>query len=117
MDLMFVLLVMGILFYIVFIYLNVQYRIKDEYLIVKCSSKKIKIPIDSILEINETDYYEGSMESIIIGNTKRTDYRFIIMTKDKRYVLTERMTDKMLRHIKAVNPSVRIFVKSMRGIH
>lgn len=113
MELMFVLLMMGVFFYIAFIYLNVQYQIKGKQLVIRCAKETKSIPIDSIIEINETDYYEGTKETIVIGNTERTDYRFIILTKEKRYVLTGRMNNRLLTQLKEVNPAIRIFVKSL----
>lgn len=113
MELMFVLLMMGVFFYIAFIYLNVQYQIKGKQWVIRCAKETKSIPIDSIIEINETDYYEGTKETIVIGNTERTDYRFIILTKEKRYVLTGRMNNRLLTQLKEVNPAIRIFVKSL----
>lgn len=111
MELFFVLVFMGIVFFIAYIYLNVLFQIKDEELIVRCGKEKVVIPIGTILEINETDFYEGTKDTVILGNTERTDYRFIILTKEKRYVLTERMNNGFLEQLKEINPAIKIFVK------
>lgn len=110
-ELFFVLVFMGILFYVAYIYFKVLFQIKKNELIIRFGKERTSIPIDSITEINETDFYEGTKEIVVIGDTERTNYRFVILTKDKRYVLTERMNGRFLEQLKEINPSIKIFVR------
>ena len=92
--------------------INVRYAFINDKLYLKHLQKTMVVSISSIVEINECDYYEGTLPTINLGFFKlEPAYQFIILTEDTRYKLSTRMTDKQLKELKAYNPNISIFVK------
>lgn len=92
----------------------VKYDFSSKKLYIKHLQKTKVVSISSIVEINECDYYEGKLPTINLGIfLLKATYQFVIITKDTRYKLSNRMTDKQLRKLKEINPNIAIFVKPL----
>lgn len=94
---------------------RVHFKIKGEILFLRYFNQSLEVPIQSITEINESDFYEGNAESVEIGFFNRMEsYVFAILTPEKHYKISTRMADQMLKELKLQNPNIRIFVKPIR---
>ncbi|QST01142.1 hypothetical protein IMZ31_06150 [Pontibacillus sp. ALD_SL1] len=99
---------LGLLVFLMIVYFfQVRWKVKGDVLEVKHLFSRVTIPLHEIIKVEESEYFAGPGDAIIIGIPGRINDRLVLTTTSKKYLLALNGYGKFVRDLEQAKSDIQ----------